>query len=268
MLRRGHIFTILLITVSGLVTFSVISTANAYSPTAAEEDLERERQIKECIKKVEADDSLTHAEKVVAKRDCQTKTFSSQESTQEEQGEKTFEEIGKKWVADCEEYIERYILVGEQSYYAYYGTSYILRSCEKIYLEGLWEDQGNHKFEQIGLMFEGGELEELEAGRAEREKNKMEAIVATRIPDWIRNNAEWWVQGAIGDSDFVSGIQYLIKQDIIRIPQTVQSTSTEGSDEIPSWIKNNADWWSQGLISDDDFVKGIQYLIEQGIIRV
>jgi len=38
--------------------------------------------------------------------------------------------------------------------------------------------------------------------------------------------------------------------------------------EIPSWIKNNADWWSQGLITDDDFVKGIQYLVEQGIIRV
>jgi len=38
--------------------------------------------------------------------------------------------------------------------------------------------------------------------------------------------------------------------------------------EIPSWIKNNADWWSQGLITDNDFVKGIQYLVEQGIIKV
>jgi len=38
--------------------------------------------------------------------------------------------------------------------------------------------------------------------------------------------------------------------------------------EIPSWIKNNADWWNQGLITDDDFLKGIQYLIEQGIINV
>jgi len=38
--------------------------------------------------------------------------------------------------------------------------------------------------------------------------------------------------------------------------------------EIPSWIKNNAEWWSQGLITDDDFVKGIQYLVEQGIIKV
>ena len=88
-----------------------------------------------------------------------------------------------------------------------------------------------------------------------------------QIPNWVRGNAKWWAQGAIGDSDFVSGIQYLIKEGIIHIPPTQQSTSL-GPQEIPQWIKNNADWWSQGLILDDDFVKGIQYLVENGIIVV
>lgn len=37
---------------------------------------------------------------------------------------------------------------------------------------------------------------------------------------------------------------------------------------IPSWIKNNAGWWSEGKIDDQSFVKAIQYLVEQGIIRV
>ena len=37
---------------------------------------------------------------------------------------------------------------------------------------------------------------------------------------------------------------------------------------IPEWIKNNAEWWAQGLITDDDFVKGIQFLVEHGIIQV
>jgi len=90
----------------------------------------------------------------------------------------------------------------------------------------------------------------------------------TQIPDWIRNNAQWWAQGAIGDSDFVSGIQFLIKEGIMQISETAQGTTGDDSKEIPAWIKNNADWWAQGLISDDDFVKGIQYLVEQGIIRV
>jgi len=91
---------------------------------------------------------------------------------------------------------------------------------------------------------------------------------STQIPDWVRGNAEWWAQGLIGDSDFVSGIQYLIKEGIMQIPETAKSSTTGGSEEIPSWIKNNADWWAQGLISDDDFVKGIQFLIENGIMGV
>ena len=38
--------------------------------------------------------------------------------------------------------------------------------------------------------------------------------------------------------------------------------------EIPSWIKNNAGWWADGIISDKDFLSSIQYLIEKGIIKL
>ena len=38
--------------------------------------------------------------------------------------------------------------------------------------------------------------------------------------------------------------------------------------EIPAWVKNNAGWWAEGLIEDSDFVTGIQYLIEKGIITI
>ena len=88
------------------------------------------------------------------------------------------------------------------------------------------------------------------------------------IPDWIRNNVKWWVNGAIDDQAFVDGIQFLIKEGIIQIPETTQSSEPTGSQEIPGWIKNNADWWSQGLISDGDFLKGIQFMVENGIIAV
>ena len=37
---------------------------------------------------------------------------------------------------------------------------------------------------------------------------------------------------------------------------------------IPQWIKNNAKWWSQGNITDAQFVSGIQYLVTQGIIQL
>ena len=41
-----------------------------------------------------------------------------------------------------------------------------------------------------------------------------------------------------------------------------------GSQEIPGWVKNNADWRSQGLVSDGDFIKGITFMVENGIITV
>lgn len=86
------------------------------------------------------------------------------------------------------------------------------------------------------------------------------------IPSWIKNNAKWWAEGQIGDSDFVQGIQYLIKQNIMKIPETHKTaTSSQG---IPNWIKNNAKWWSEGQIGDSDFVQGIQYLVQNGIMDV
>ncbi len=86
------------------------------------------------------------------------------------------------------------------------------------------------------------------------------------IPIWVKNNAGWWADDLIGDSDFVSGIQYLITEGIMTIPVTPSGTST--SQEIPAWIKNNASWWADDLIGDSDFVSGIQYLITEGIMNV
>ena len=37
---------------------------------------------------------------------------------------------------------------------------------------------------------------------------------------------------------------------------------------IPQWIRDNAKWWSEGLITDQDYINGLQYLIQQGILKV
>jgi hypothetical protein len=33
-------------------------------------------------------------------------------------------------------------------------------------------------------------------------------------------------------------------------------------------VRNDAQWWSVNQVSDDDFVKAIQYLITSGIINI
>jgi len=39
----------------------------------------------------------------------------------------------------------------------------------------------------------------------------------TSIPSWIKNNAGWWADGQIDDGSFVSGIQWLISNGIMKI---------------------------------------------------
>jgi len=86
------------------------------------------------------------------------------------------------------------------------------------------------------------------------------------IPEWIKNNASWWAEGQIDDGTFIQGIEYLIKNEIILIPETQQESSD--THEIPAWIKNNASWWAEGQIDDGTFVQGLQFLIKEGILRV
>jgi hypothetical protein len=37
---------------------------------------------------------------------------------------------------------------------------------------------------------------------------------------------------------------------------------------IPQWVRNNAKWWSDGTIQDEDFLNGIKFLIQKEIIKV
>ena len=86
------------------------------------------------------------------------------------------------------------------------------------------------------------------------------------IPEWVKNNAAWWSEGVIYDNDFVSGIEFLIKEGIIMVSVT---ESGEKSDAvIPEWVKNNAAWWSEDIISEKEFLSGIEYLVNNGIIQV
>lgn len=86
------------------------------------------------------------------------------------------------------------------------------------------------------------------------------------IPEWVKNVASFWYADDIDDASFLTGIQYLIQNDVIVVPIT--ESGTEGGGTVPAWVKNNAGWWAQGAITDADFVNGIQFLIKDGLIQV
>ncbi len=90
---------------------------------------------------------------------------------------------------------------------------------------------------------------------------------SNEIPTWVKSNAKWWSEGTIDDGTFVSGIKYLITENIIVIPPTTQ-TEISDSDEIPAWIKNTVGYWANDSIGDSEFLSAMQYLIKEGIMRI
>ena len=44
-----------------------------------------------------------------------------------------------------------------------------------------------------------------------------EGEMIASIPDWVKNNAEWWITEKISDTEFTLSLQYLIKKGIITV---------------------------------------------------
>ncbi len=89
----------------------------------------------------------------------------------------------------------------------------------------------------------------------------------TKIPEWIKQIAEFWITDQIDDAGFVKVIEYLVKEGIITIPYA-EAPEGESAAEIPSWIKTSAQCWTEGNVSDDEFALSLEWLINNGIIRV
>jgi len=102
-----------------------------------------------------------------------------------------------------------------------------------------------------------------------------------KVPEGLKNVSEWWSQGEVDDTKFKEVIQFLIQEQIIDVP-TELNVSVSKDDQlaqeelqldpepvpIPQWIKNAAEWWSQGEITEDDFLNAIEYLVKNEIIQI
>ena len=93
-----------------------------------------------------------------------------------------------------------------------------------------------------------------------------EVIKIEVVPDWVKNSAGWWAEGKITDTEFISSLQFLIKNNIIKIDDVKETKNN--SEVLPTWIKNNAEWWATNEITDQEFLSGIYYMIENGIIII
>ena len=89
-------------------------------------------------------------------------------------------------------------------------------------------------------------------------------IELTSVPESIKDDAAWWVDNQIADSEFASSIEYLASQNAMELAPP----GPDSSPHIPAWVKAIAAWWAEGKIPDNEFVNAIRFLADHGIIKV
>tara|TARA_B100000029_G_scaffold319149_1_gene311591 strand:+ start:269 stop:1348 length:1080 start_codon:yes stop_codon:yes gene_type:complete len=90
---------------------------------------------------------------------------------------------------------------------------------------------------------------------------------AESIPEWVKNNASWWAERQISQTEFITGLEFLINEGIIYIPPT--EPGIPGPEKIiPDWVRHTAGWWADNKIPNSEFINAMKYLIEIGIIEV
>ena len=86
------------------------------------------------------------------------------------------------------------------------------------------------------------------------------------IPDWIRDDALLWSEEKIVDDKFTDIINYLIKNEIITIPEN--QLDVMEVKKTPSWIRTTTGWWIDGQIDDKTFVESLEFLVKKSIIPI
>jgi len=80
------------------------------------------------------------------------------------------------------------------------------------------------------------------------------AFAQSEIPSWVKNSAGWWADDAIDDQSFAQGIDFLMKEGLLK-------TSTI-PDEFPSHLKTDSKNWADDVISDKEYLLILENWIE------
>ena len=87
-----------------------------------------------------------------------------------------------------------------------------------------------------------------------------------KIPDWVKNITQFWVNGQMSDKQYATTLSYLVEQKIVYVPFSGQATH-DPIWEVPVWVKTNSQNWIDGKSSVDEFSIGIQLMLERGLIH-
>jgi len=79
--------------------------------------------------------------------------------------------------------------------------------------------------------------------------------------DWHEFSYSWVTD------DFDEGV-YVIEVDVNGIISDTEIVLDDSNEIVPDWIKNTAKWWVDEIISDDEYLNAIEFLVNENIIEV
>ena len=74
--------------------------------------------------------------------------------------------------------------------------------------------------------------------------------------------------GLISDAQFVNGVQRLLDSGRLVLPHVTPQSWVDPSVPIPTWVRNNALWWTQGIIEFVNFEQTLIWMVGQGYWRI
>jgi len=90
-------------------------------------------------------------------------------------------------------------------------------------------------------------------------------VSGDRIPQSIRDIVGDWSGDRISDDFFRGGIRDLAEQRLI---DPTGRPDKLRADAIPDWVKTASKLWLQDLISENEYLDAIEFLVKKGIIRI
>jgi len=89
-----------------------------------------------------------------------------------------------------------------------------------------------------------------------------------KIPQWIKSKINRWSNYYEKDSEFFLCVNYMVMHEIISFNDWNKSKSLQEKQVTPDWFLDIGDLWSDGKISDEEFISAIEYLLEERVIRI
>ena len=88
------------------------------------------------------------------------------------------------------------------------------------------------------------------------------------VPAWVRNTVRWWVNEKISDDELLQALSYLVSEGIVDLDVSGPIVLYV-DDGLPDRLRQGAfGSWVDGKTEDVEFLNALQFLVEQGIIKV